>query len=446
MDFPFIENSFNPRLILSLEEQGILFKNNDIYYRYRSEDFPDEIITLNIDVEVNETMEFNWDSNPMKLKLTNNSPRIAKDVRIEIQLTEGLQFLDESLENKSKLTTNLDYLLESHITELEIVSDRPGVHFGEISVYLGDNLSPHVKESFEIESLELPSFMLFNDKITEGWNTEFPFIKGALSRPLAHDFFVPYEIVPITADESDFEAMTGTIRFKAGNPTGQSENIAIRDGLFEPIEFLQLNLDLSQLKQGRIEQIELPLINFDFPELRVSDITKLIFDENETLTLVIGLNKAVNEPVRVSYSTLGVSAEFETDYEIEAGYVLFEPGETLKTISIPVKSNAESTSARVFDIIFYESDDVLFKDFRSRISLLPFPSKLFISDYGRVVVNLRVNGDVYYNYRVFYSTDLDQVNWRFLPLQEIDTDGHLIYQHDINGGNSVFFHLEAIIQ
>jgi hypothetical protein len=231
--------------------------------------------------------------------------------------------------------------------------------------------------------------MLFNDKITEGWNTEFPFIKGALSRSFAYDFVVPYEIVPITPDESDFEAMTGTIRFKAGYPTGQSENIAIRDGLFEPIEFLKLNLDLLQLKQGRIEQVELPLVNFDFPELRVSDITKLIFDENETLTLVTGLNKVVNEPVCVSYITLGVSADFETDYEIEAGYVLFEPGETLKTISIPVKSNLmQNQLSQGFSILFFMKVMKLFKDFRSRISLLPFPSKLFISDYGSEVVTL----------------------------------------------------------
>ena len=70
------------------------------------------------------------------------------------------------------------------------------------------------------------------------------------------------------------------------------------------------------------------------PQISVGDTTAR--EEQKVLLFPVTLDRRFDRRVTVEYETMPVSATSGDDYEPTRGTLTFEPGETSKTVSVPV--------------------------------------------------------------------------------------------------------------
>ena len=91
------------------------------------------------------------------------------------------------------------------------------------------------------------------------------------------------------------------------------------------------------------------------PEVLVSsnDVT-VTEGVDETADFVVSLNQATSGPVQVSYETFNLfgssPADEGSDYEATSGTLTFRPGETLKTVSVPILDDARNEGDETFGL------------------------------------------------------------------------------------------------
>ena len=108
--------------------------------------------------------------------------------------------------------------------------------------------------------------------------------------------------------------------------------------------YTQLTSSVKMLVEGKTN-----------PEVLVSiaDVT-VTEGIDGTADFVVSLNRAAKTPVRVSYSTnelTGSSAATEgSDYEARSGTLTFAPGETSKTVSVPILDDTVNEDAETFEL------------------------------------------------------------------------------------------------
>src|SRR5262249_58015079 len=138
--------------------------------------------------------------------------------------------------------------------------------------------------------------------------------------------------------------------FTPGKP-GKAARARIRDAaLFEPDQTSALDL-LTPIGDftARSEAIATIVDDNDLPpQVAIDD-----FSQTETTSgtvnasTTIHLNSASGLPVTVAYSTADVTAVAGIDYVATSGTVTFSPGETAKTITIPIIGSTVSKGTRV---------------------------------------------------------------------------------------------------
>ena len=74
------------------------------------------------------------------------------------------------------------------------------------------------------------------------------------------------------------------------------------------------------------------------------------------LTFTISLSWVSSEPVTVSYATADGTATAGSDYEAASGTLVFQPGETTKTITIWVYADAAIESDETFDLMLFDQE------------------------------------------------------------------------------------------
>ena len=85
------------------------------------------------------------------------------------------------------------------------------------------------------------------------------------------------------------------------------------------------------------------------PKVSVAD-ARAREGEDPTLDFAVTLDRASSGTVTVDYATLAASAKAGADYEARSGTLRFAPGETAKTVAVPVLDDAhdEGTEILVF--------------------------------------------------------------------------------------------------
>ena len=71
---------------------------------------------------------------------------------------------------------------------------------------------------------------------------------------------------------------------------------------------------------------------------------------DETMDFVVSLNRATSGTVTVDYGTSAVTAQAGSDYQTQNGTLTFQPGETSKTISVPIVNDTVNDSGETFDV------------------------------------------------------------------------------------------------
>ena len=72
--------------------------------------------------------------------------------------------------------------------------------------------------------------------------------------------------------------------------------------------------------------------------------------EDETIDFAVSLSRAASGAVSVTYATADGSATAGSDYTARQGKLRFAPGETEKTISVPVLDDAHDEGAETFTL------------------------------------------------------------------------------------------------
>ncbi|WP_417392204.1 Calx-beta domain-containing protein [Gimesia sp.] len=151
-----------------------------------------------------------------------------------------------------------------------------------------------------------------------------------------------------TLAEGDYVSQSGTITFSADpNAVVQTQTIQILvngDLDYEGDESFEVLLSdpspgtllLQSQATGGIE---------DDDHFLVSISDAVVNESDNTATVIVSLDQPVSETVSVEYSTSGQTAHTTIDFQTTIGTLVFAPGETSKTLQIPIVDDIDQVEA-----------------------------------------------------------------------------------------------------
>ena len=159
----------------------------------------------------------------------------------------------------------------------------------------------------------------------------------------------PAAIVTVTVDYataddtatagSDYTAISGTLTFQPGD-TSKTVSVPItNDSLDDGGE--TLTLTLSSASGADLDDAEATgtIRNTEPSKLSVAD-AEASEEEDATLDFVVTLDPAATATVTVDYATADGTATAGSDYTATSGTLTFQPGDTSKTVSVPITNDS----------------------------------------------------------------------------------------------------------
>lgn len=187
----------------------------------------------------------------------------------------------------------------------------------------------------------LADFSINDATITEG-NSGSQTLTFSVSRTAATDVAsVDFNISNDTAIAgSDYTAgiANGTLNFSVGESTKTITVDIIGDSKNEATETFFVNL--SNLSPGntliKAQAIGVILNDDPIPSLSINDASITEGNSATTIDFTVSLSAPSDQLIAVNYSTVNGSASSGSDYTATSGSLFFLPGETTKTITVPV--------------------------------------------------------------------------------------------------------------
>ena len=177
-----------------------------------------------------------------------------------------------------------------------------------------------------------------------------------LSNPSNKTVTVNYTTVDGSAKSGkDFQQKSGVVTFRPGE-TKKTVNISVLgDALSENLELFQVKLSSAQ--NGKIsaqtDQYATAIIqdNDKLPQISISDakITEGNTEKKE-MEFEVKLDKSSTQTVKVNYETVEGSAKSGKDFQKKRGVVIFKPGETKKTVNVPILGNTDNEANEKFAV------------------------------------------------------------------------------------------------
>ncbi|NER23880.1 MAG: hypothetical protein F6J96_24880 [Symploca sp. SIO1C2] len=240
------------------------------------------------------------------------------------------------------ITVNLDNLNNATITDSQEVASvddddstpvLPELPIDETTVTEDDNGTIDNDDS-------LPELSINNVTVTEGDSGTLDAIFTVnLSAASSESITVEYSTANETAIAgSDYTAQSGTITFNPGETSQTISVPVIGETIFEGNETFIVNLDNPNNATVANPQGIGTIDNDDsLPELSINNVTVTEGDSGTLdATFTVSLSAASSESVTVEYSTADETAIAGLDYTAQSGIIIFNPGETSQTITIPV--------------------------------------------------------------------------------------------------------------
>jgi chitinase len=210
---------------------------------------------------------------------------------------------------------------------------------------------------------EPPTLSVSDPSVTEGnSSTKNLTFTVTLSKVYSKTVTVAYATDDATAaDASDYDAASGTLTFAPGETT-KTVNVTINgDATIEADETLKL--ELSNATESTIADATGlgTILNDDLPSLSIDAATVTEEEGNvisTTLTYTVTLSQASTETVTVQYTSSDVTATAGSDYTTTSGTITFAPGETSKTIDVPITATDSSlTATETFNMTLSNADN-----------------------------------------------------------------------------------------
>ncbi len=206
------------------------------------------------------------------------------------------------------------------------------------------------------DDVSLPTLAISGSSLQEGDSgtataTATVSLSAASSQPVS----VNYTTVNVTAQAgSDYTATSGSISFAPGQTSQTIQIPVIGDTMVEADEAFRVTLTSPlNASLGSQSSATVTLTNDDvvLPALSISGTR--IQEGNSgssSATVTVSLSAKASQPVSVNYTTVNGTAQAGSDYLATSGTLSFAPGETSKTLSIPVKGDTTVESDENFQV------------------------------------------------------------------------------------------------
>ncbi|HAH45914.1 MAG TPA: hypothetical protein DCM07_13875, partial [Planctomycetaceae bacterium] len=147
-----------------------------------------------------------------------------------------------------------------------------------------------------------------------------------------------------TTAGNDYQSQTGTLSFDTSSgASSYTKTILINitgDTNPESDEYFYVSLsDPSVPVLLRKRKAKVTIENDDQINLNIDDLT--VHSDAQTAHVTVSLNQEIDAPVSIDFTTVDQTAINTIDYQATTGTLTFNPGETSKTISIPVFNSSQ---------------------------------------------------------------------------------------------------------
>ena len=161
---------------------------------------------------------------------------------------------------------------------------------------------------------------------------------------------------------TDFQAVSGTLTFNKGQTYKTISIPVVGDLVAESTETFSVNL--TSPKHGTIaDGRAVVTVTDNDVRLNVNDVTLAEGQAGTTaFNFTVTLSPARNVPVTVDYNTADYTAIAGSDYAAVSGRLTFAPGETSKTVSVPVTGERHFESDEGFYVILSGATNALIDD------------------------------------------------------------------------------------
>jgi hypothetical protein len=197
----------------------------------------------------------------------------------------------------------------------------------------------------------LPQISLQAVTVNEGQSgASFATVNLSLSKPYNQIVTVNYATRDGTATAGeDYIALGNVISFVPGITTASIRIPVLGDTRVEPDEDFALELSNPVNAELEAASATITLGNDDQPQIRLQESLNLPEAETEA-ALSVSLTMPSPLAVTVRYQTRDGTARAGSDYTLTEGTLTFAPGETEKTISIPVRGDSEVETDESFTL------------------------------------------------------------------------------------------------
>ncbi len=167
-------------------------------------------------------------------------------------------------------------------------------------------------------------------------------IHVSLSTTSAQTIQVNYSVTGGSATRgADYDLPDGTLTFEPGVTQQTIRLTIINDTLDEPDETIELTLSgaMNAILSGMNPLIVTIKDNDGPPELSINNVSVIEGNAPDTVnaTFTVSLSAASGKPITVDYATAdGTAMVADNDYQPRTGTLTFNPGQTTRTIIVPV--------------------------------------------------------------------------------------------------------------
>ena len=194
-----------------------------------------------------------------------------------------------------------------------------------------------------------------------------------LSAPLSQQITVNYATTNGTAAAGlDYTSTTGTLTFASGVTEQIVRVNLVDDSVTEPNEtfFVDLSGVSSTAATIRTSRGTGTILNDDASQISINDVTAL--ESSGTFNFTVSLNRPSASSISVRVATANGTAKSgkAADYLALSGTLIFNPGETSKTISVTVRNDTVVESNETFFVNLSSASGATISDSRGLGTIL----------------------------------------------------------------------------
>lgn len=246
----------------------------------------------------------------------------------------------------------------------------PGTVPQIVTVAANQILSPVSFGNQEISATSNPYFVINDALVSEGnsgsTNAVFTVKLSSASTKVVT---VNYATANQTATAgSDYTASNGILTFNPGEIEKTINVAVLGDTISESDETFLVNL-LNPTNAAISDNQGIGLIlNDDTPTISINDIT-VVEGQDSQGTLTISLNSISTKAVTVNYSTTAGTATTNSDFTAIAGTLTFNPGDTSKTLNVPILNDSLNEADEKFTVTLTNPTNVVLGKSTSNVTI-----------------------------------------------------------------------------